>query len=210
MSKWASRRWRRMLRAWISCSNVLWRRFFRKSQAPAKSPSQADLRQLDDAFLEWMQLEHVLRDDITELFWLLDRSPDSQVLRRAVVRSGWAFKEGCLNGLAAFVGKAEELSGDFDDGRPPDSERTLERMKATLKWCGRGLAPGWQPDFSTDGWLNVRRSLSVRDRLMHPRTAAQLQISNEEMEKIKAALAWFLQSIVDLQTRALARSRATA
>jgi hypothetical protein len=191
------------LKAVVLLLKRLWSRFFPKAST---RPSIQDLSQLAGELDAWMKLEHALRQDVTELFDLLDRDPDAQVVRRAVVRGAWGFKEGCLNGLSAFVSKAEELSNDIDDRRPPSNERTLERIKAILKWCGRRLAPGWQPDFSNSGWQTLRRSLRVRDRLMHPKTALDLQISDEEIEQTQAALAWFLATITDLQTRALAHS----
>lgn len=165
-----------------------------------------DQEAANQAMDTWMALEKGLRDDVIELYKLHDASFDNQVLRRAFVRGVWGFKEGCLHGLNQFVRTVEYLSGDPHPRRPERRMATLQRMKLTLKWATDRLTPGWQPDFSGAGWRAAGSSLRVRDRLMHPKNASQLTIDDAAMGDVRDAMAWFLSSITELQTRALVRA----
>jgi hypothetical protein len=90
--------------------------------------------------------------------------------------------------------------------RPPDRSRTLERVKGVLKIAARDLAD-WEPDFGTAGWSAMRESLRSRDHLMHPKSAEDVQMSDAEMEMARDAAAWFLEVIVEIQSRALQRAQ---
>jgi hypothetical protein len=52
----------------------------------------------------------------------------------------------------------------------------------------------------------MRESLRIRDQLMHPKNADQVHISDQAIDVIKDAATWFLEVIVEIQTRALHRA----
>jgi hypothetical protein len=79
-------------------------------------------------------------------------------------------------------------------------------VKATLKSAAKDLA-GWEPDFGATGWEALRANLKVRDRLMHPKNAEEVQITDTEVDQTRDAAAWFLATIIQIQTHALQRAQ---
>ena len=165
----------------------------------------ADVATLGAKLDAWVELETALRDDLTGIFDLLDRAPENQSLRRALIRSLWGFVEGSIHGVSDFLRTAHVLSSSDDTGSPSNRGKTIERVKLALKAAARDLAD-WEPDFGTTGWEALRASLRVRDRLMHPKSAKEVQISDAEVDEANDAAARFLEVIVEIQTRALQRA----
>jgi hypothetical protein len=100
---------------------------------------------------------------------------------------------------------AQILSSADDMERPPDRSRTLDRVKAVVKIAARDLAH-WEPDFGTTGWSAMRECLRTRDQLMHPKNANEVHISDQAIDVAKDAATWFLEVIIQIQTRALHRA----
>ena len=165
----------------------------------------ADVATLGAKVDAWVELETALRDDVLGVFDLLDSAPDNQSLRRALIRSLWGFVEGSVYGISDFLRTARALSSSDDADGLPDRGKTIERVKSVLKTAGKDLA-GWEPDFGTTGWEALRANLKVRDRLMHPKSGSDVRITDEEVDQAKDGAAWFLETIVEIQTRALQRS----
>lgn len=155
----------------------------------------------------WVALEGALRADLVGIFNLLDHAPHNQSLRRALIRSLWGFVEGSIYGVAEFLQTARMLSASNDGDGPQEKSKTIERVKSTLKVAALDLS-GWEPHFGTPGWEALRKNLRVRDRLMHPKSATEVEVTDEEVDQAKDAARWFLETIVEIQTRALSRAQA--
>jgi hypothetical protein len=162
----------------------------------------ADVEHLGARVDAWLALETALRDDVIRMLDLLDAMPDDQTVRRAFIQSLWGFIEGSVYGMSDFLRTARELSSSEGGEKLTAREKTTERVKTVLKCGGRDLAD-WQPDFGTAGWEALRANLKVRDRLMHPKSAGDVQIGDTEVDEARDAAAWFLETIVHIQTRAL-------
>jgi hypothetical protein len=69
-------------------------------------------------------------------------------------------------------------------------------------------------NLNTDGqgWKNLSKAVKVRDRLMHPKEVADLQVSNEEVGAAKKAFEWFFIShhLSELYVQKAAQAKTTA
>ena len=164
----------------------------------------ADIERLGLKVDAWMGLEAALREDVLGVLDLLDAQPDNQAVRRALVRSLWGFVEGSVYGMRSFLRTAHILSSTGGEEELPDRERTIDRVKKVLKMAAKDMAR-WEADFGTEGWEALRANLKVRDRLMHPKSASDVQISDGEVDEARDAATWLLETIVQIQSRAAAR-----
>ena len=153
---------------------------------------------------EWLALETALREDVLGVLDLLDAQPDNQAVRRALVRSLWGFIEGSVYGMCDFLRTAHIISSTGGEKEFPDRERTIDRVKKVLKSAARDMAR-WEPNFGTAGWEALRGNLRVRDRLMHPKCASDVQVSDAEVDEARDAASWFMETIIQIQRRAAAR-----
>jgi hypothetical protein len=154
----------------------------------------------------WLDLQPVLQADIRDLMDRLYRERTSQTLRRAFVRGAWGYIEGSTHGVGEFVRTLEDLANAPHPHRPAEKIRTMDRLKFTLSWAADRLAPGWEPTFSDSGWKALREGLPVRDRLMHPKKADDLTVSDDEIDRLRDALMWFTATMRDLQQQSLDRA----
>jgi hypothetical protein len=158
---------------------------------------------LGEKLEDWVALESAMRDDVIGILDLLDRWPQNQSLRRAFVRTLWGFIDGSVHGLGDFLRTASTLSAR-EFGR--EEKRTINRIKSTLK-DGGSLLANWKRDFGTSGWEALQKSLSVRNRLMHPKIASEVMVSDDQVATAKEGAAWFLTTIIEIQNRAAQRVR---
>ena len=151
----------------------------------------------------WLDLDNALHADVMELLERLYAKPSDQTCRRAYIRGAWGYIEGGIHGLYHFVRTMEDLAKDAHTKRPAERLGTIDRVKATLKWGSERIAPDWKPDFSTKGWRAVQSSLDLRDRLMHPKSAAQFNVSDEEAEIVRTGMMWFVATMRDLKQNSM-------
>jgi hypothetical protein len=150
----------------------------------------------------WFDLEAALQADVIGILHLADGERTSQPLRRAFVRSVWGYVEGSVHGLAHYVDKIETLTNSRHPKRPPEKDRTLDKVMDTLKWCTFDrLTPGWSPDFGNAGWTAVRASYAVRNRLMHPKDGTQFQVTADDYNCTRDAVLWFTKVMVEVKGR---------
>jgi hypothetical protein len=158
----------------------------------------------------WASLERALIGDINELIDRFEREPESQTLRRALVRGVWGYKEGCTNGICDFLAIYGRSLNSALSENVTKRTKTLALIKVALKRVAEiGLTPGWQPDFSQVRWRSLRKSYSYRNRLMHPKFATDITLSDNEAQETLDGLRWFTAAMVDLRTRALSPSSVT-
>lgn len=187
----------------------------------AKGSMSEDLpANLGKVLNEWFEVSNLLQKDIQNLVNAYQDDWSSQPFRRMFVRSGWALIEGevfCLKQLAL---RACELGGEIlsadehtflsevemvadEKGRiwqRDVHEGSLENLKRALKIATSKFELEWTPDFGNQGWEQLRRSRDLRDRITHPKTAAELAISDDELDFQRTGFAWFLETILKFQT----------
>lgn len=132
--------------------------------------------------LAWMYREHVL--EIAEAMEVLDDSD-----RQALSESSFSVTE---------------------DGRVSEQRRFLSTvaMVRLITRIAMKYAPGMQPDFGVEGWVNLKQTIALRNRITHPKADADLEISTDEIVRAKSAFFWFADLVMGVmdQTTEIFRS----
>ncbi|MBX3303031.1 MAG: Ppx/GppA family phosphatase [Nitrospira sp.] len=169
---------------------------------------------------EWLEVSNLLLADGQNLMDVYKNDWASQPFRRMFVRACWALIEGEVFCLKQFTLRACELGGKSlsfsehkllsevlmlwcDNGRVKREdvrESAHENLKQTLKIATAKFELGWTPDFGNQSWEMLRRSLDLRHRVTHPKTAAELTISDDELDDHRKGVAWFLETVQKFQT----------
>ena len=168
---------------------------------------------------EQIRVFEVLREDIESLLSAYRHDWTSQPLRRIFVRACWSMIEGevfCVKQLtlrACELGN-KSLSAEehvflsevrvlVDENGGAELKHvyndTLPNLKRALKLAASKFELDWNPNFGTQGWEKLTRSLELRHRVTHPKISEELIISDSELEVHKDAFAWFLEVFQDLQ-----------
>lgn len=153
-------------------------------------------QRMDTAFDNYLKLTRVLEADMTAL---IDGECEDQHWRRNFIRSAAALVEGhahCLREMCAvsFECVAPELTKkEADVLRSEESFSAAERMKLTLRaaYTLFELAPA--PNFGGNEWPKAQRVLSKRHLLMHPKTPADLEVSDSLWNDIRTDIAWLME-----------------
>lgn len=58
--------------------------------------------------------------------------------------------------------------------------------------------PGYEVDFNHVAWSNLKVSIEVRNRLVHPKDKSDLAVSDEEVKKCLSAFMWLLALVVEV------------
>lgn len=66
-----------------------------------------------------------------------------------------------------------------------------DNVKGTFKKYSLLKNDGYKADFGTVGWTKVKDAAKKRDRLMHPKSKADIQVTDIELQNVRAALDWF-------------------
>lgn len=186
-------------------------------------PLPSFVRNLGETLDEMLEVSGVLRQDIESLMAAYRHDWSSQPLRRMFVRAYWSMIEGEVYCTKQFVLRACEL-GDkslsaeehvfLSESRVIVDEKgaaslkhehidALSNLKQTLKIAASKFDLDWAPNFSTQGWKMVALSLELRHRITHPKAAAELAVSESELDIHKDAFAWFLEKFNEFQASLL-------
>ncbi len=186
-------------------------------------PLPSFVRNLGKTLDEMLEVSGVLRQDIESLVAAYRHDWSSQPLRRMFVRAYWSMIEGEVFCTKQFALRACEL-GDkslsaeehvfLSESRVIVDEEgtaslkhahidTLSNLKQTLKIAASKFDLDWAPNFSTQGWEKLALSLELRHRITHPKVAAELVVSESELDIHKDAFAWFLEAFNEFQTSLL-------
>lgn len=127
--------------------------------------------------------------------------------RRAYVRSVFALIDGGLSAASAYILEGRPVFGwvlsdgevrALHDGvsnpsipRPAGPRvSAVERTKIILR-LGTKVAQGARADFSGAGFQAFSRATALRNSLMHPKTAGELQVGTEELVDVDLGREWF-------------------
>ena len=150
---------------------------------------------MDAAFDNYFALSDVLRED---LLALLGTESDSQHWRRNYVRVCASLIEGyahCLREMCAvsFACVAPEISEkEAEVVRSERSFNANERIKLTLRAAYKLFELQPAPNFGGHKWPRAQRVLERRHLLMHPKTPADLEISNELWLELRDDVTWLV------------------
>ena len=155
-------------------------------------------KRMDAAFDNYFELSKILQADMNAL---LDGENDSEHWRRNFIRASAPLIEGyahCLREMCAvsFERIAPEITKK--EAEVLKSEKGFDandRIKLTLRAAYKlfELAPA--PNFGGNEWPRAQRVLNKRHLLMHPKTSADLHISDELWKEIREDVSWLFEQL---------------
>lgn len=85
--------------------------------------------------------------------------------------------------------------------------RVADNLLFTWKLFFKGVLPDFAPDLAGDGWRCFLSSLSVRNRITHPRSGSDLEPSEKDMENLGTAFDWVFRTTFQNMAAAILRLR---
>lgn len=168
-------------------------------------PTRPDI-QKGEGFTRTSELLEAMQDDIHTAYETLEADRESQYLRRCVVRSVFSYIESmieCVKAeikstirtgqyLGALTEKEMEVIGTLaivngDSGRPMPID---DNIRKTFKIAGKV----WDLDFKLDtrgnDFTTFKIAKASRNRLVHPRTYYDIQVTDDDMADHTIAGMW--------------------
>lgn len=169
---------------------------------PAAQRSEALLHRM----LDIKRLVDALHQDALET--VNEVAPNKPSASRAYVRSVFALVEGCVSAMSAFLIEGQDVWGwslsdvetrvlwdvvpNSSVARPEGGRSTLlDRTKQVFKTGRRVFGAQCPADFGGVQYRAFRDALSVRDRLMHPKTSIDMDVALDELAAVDNGRNWF-------------------
>jgi hypothetical protein len=171
------------------------------------------IREIDELFAELSKEIDLVAKVLPTKPWTIKKYADpatfSQVERRLLVRSVFSFIEALIYRLkvgtliegpgklsAGEVALVKEEDYELDDSGTVKIRRARLRFLSNFRFAFKVAAKASEVDFDVDvsggEWQALRDALSVRDRLMHPKLAADLMVTDDEVRNAMKAYHWTL------------------
>jgi len=153
---------------------------------------------MDAAFDNYFALSDILREDLAAL---LDSESNSQHWRRNYIRVSASLIEGyahCFREMCAVSFECMAPTISQKETEVLRSERTFdanERIKLTLRVAYKLFELQPAPDFGGMEWPRVQRVLAKRHLLMHPKSPADLEVSDDLWNELHQDVAWLVEQL---------------
>ncbi|WP_052321233.1 hypothetical protein [Pseudomonas fluorescens] len=153
----------------------------------------------DKALENLLSMNSILREDLDALLDVFKDDHSNQVLRRNLVRASWAYVEAityALKHMTSIIVDAGAYELETKQAEFLEDERTdtLKNVKETIKLVAKVFkVPERDLGGGTD-WCNVKPTLKIRDRLVHPKSAEELRIEDSEWEAHKNCFVWLVRA----------------
>ncbi len=155
-----------------------------------------------------------LNNDIIEAYKTLEEDRESQYLRRCLVRCVFAYIEAVIEIIkvelrsnlrtefctVALTEKEQEIIGSLSNNRENDRHLSLEdNLKRTFKLAFKIWdIDGYRLDTSGEDYQDFLRAKLARDKLTHPKTYYDIQITDQDMSYHSIAAQWVRTSFEQL------------
>jgi hypothetical protein len=100
--------------------------------------------------------------------------------------------------LAILREKRHQLSDKGIVEERDNYQPTLSMLLFSLRVYAKNHGATFVPDTSHNGWNCLRRAMALRDRLMHPKSLADLTISDEAGAEFTAGIQWWDNAVASL------------
>jgi hypothetical protein len=135
-----------------------------------------------------------------------------QFLRRAYVRAVFAYIEGMVFAMKQFsyeyriqpessstrpeLAMLLEESYELNDKGVARTAPAKIPLEKNIKFAFKAFAKAGHSDYelpiSDHGWEELKKSTRIRDRLMHPKNANDMSVSEAEHSTVRIAHSWFM------------------
>jgi len=170
-------------------------------------PTRPDISK-GEGFVRSYELFEELRADVTRAYETLEKQRDSQFLRRPTVRAIFALIEASVEIIKSEIRSTLRLEGGEDHLSEkelgilgglsitpgPRGQKFLpleDNLKLTFKLAAKtwGLAE-FQLDAGGESYREFLQAKEARNRLTHPRTYYDIQVTDEDMHCHTVAFQW--------------------
>lgn len=171
--------------------------------------------------IDLSKLWNTLIKDVAHAATFLDTHDDRQFARRSYVRAVAASVEGLtafLKGLVLVDPRGKNLIGPLvsaeerllllevsprlDDKGQAQLSKQYPPVEPNLRFAihlyARVNGIDWHLPVEEPGWASFCRAIQIRHRLMHPKRASELAVSDADLEHAKAAIEWLKLKLKDL------------
>ena len=137
--------------------------------------------------------------------------------QRALIRASFALMEGLSYQLRAvtlaslqsteFLAESEvallrEERYTIDEKGMPQTQESFLRFPESLlfsiRMYARNHGAAFEPDVKSSGWQAMRKAAKVRNRVTHPKSAASLELSDQDLTAIQEAAAWWKATMLSM------------
>jgi len=178
---------------------------------------------MDDRYANLDALVGVLNQDVCRCYGQLENAvsdEDYKFWARVTTRSVFAAISGMCEYFSAqaftaetnkavtgkiSLGKLSVLAGESyfvnDNGeiRPkPIRIRFWDQVMFSLNSYAEAQCVSYRAKKDTPGWQSLKRAVTTRDKITHPKDAAALEMTKADVAEVKAALNWFLNELTEI------------
>jgi hypothetical protein len=163
---------------------------------------------------------HICQDKFEKMSTDELKGEESEFWRRAFVRASFSLVEGVTYGLKQVALKSQESGGvvysdeelsmlkeksyDLNDKGDAYSQTKYIHITRNIKFAFKAFARAFGEEYELkvddSGWNYFKEALEIRNRLTHPKTSADLDVSLKELRKMLLANAWFIDSYLALNS----------
>ncbi|NCN85467.1 MAG: hypothetical protein GW808_11250 [Sphingomonadales bacterium] len=97
----------------------------------------------------------------------------------------------------AFSEKTYSISEKGDLKMRPNFIPTVSMIRLITNRA-KELCPQLDIDFSGSGWSDLRKAISIRNRITHPKASSDLKISESEIQTARSGFFWFISFVPDV------------
>lgn len=158
-------------------------------------------KEVTNKLIEYNKLSDILFEE-SKYWWkvLREEQFDNQFIRRAVIRSTFAFIEGVIHSLKQIMILLERENSFLKVGERLLMQSILfenlnlrlkENMLFTIDCFSRWMKIQIPLSDKDETWKDFKSAIKIRNRLMHPKESNDLIISDEELIIVNKSFIWF-------------------
>lgn len=152
---------------------------------------------------------------------LVDREPESEEIRRIVIRSLFSIIEGMCYRMkvnAFLIGRLREIEFTKEELAMINEETYylnekgearirdfFPSLKSNLRFAFKILAKVFKSDFElvieNAGFENFQKAIDIRNRITHPKGIKDLDISQNDFNNVLRAYGWFISNMRKLSEK---------
>jgi hypothetical protein len=161
----------------------------------------------EDILTEWQSFTEILFHDVLQAAAATESVHTDPVAegydRRNYVRTVFAAIEGSTHGMKRVILHHQKfwrskLDADhlefLTDATGKRFPSFRDNIKSTFKLFAKIHGFACQANFRCNGWSALVEAAEIRDRLMHPKSSRDLDVSRDDLAKIQEAADWYFET----------------
>jgi len=154
--------------------------------------------ELSLVYEDYFVLSETLKLDLDKL---LDEESDSQTWRRNFVRTSWPMIEAyssTLRNLCSVLDKHSKFDKSKRQKHLLANKATfssVQRIKESMKLAFKIHELDEKPVFGDQNWQKLQKAVKVRNRITHPNSSRDLQISDKDWQQVYEGIVWLMHEL---------------